>query len=200
MTPVQWMDERDLLQRAPAAMAVVMAVAGIGGTVVERDVGTSINRRADLRSFERGTRLTGYVPAHTPFAPFVQPTRMQRIQQLSGLSRRELGEILGVSHTMVGRWLKSDPEGKPELTKVLSALEEAGRYHVTDLKSWLTRIIPGTELRPVDLLRDKRWRAFKGAVRTRRAPASQLSPAELFARRQAEVSWAIAEPEIPSEA
>lgn len=59
---------------------------------------------------------------------------------------------------------------------------------------WLVSPLPGMAIRPVDLLRMGRWRAFRGAFRARPAPMVDLSPGELIHRRREQVSWAVPEP------
>jgi hypothetical protein len=60
---------------------------------------------------------------------------------------------------------------------------------------WLVSPLPGMSLRPITLLRDRRWRAFRGALHARPAPAVILPPDELLRRRKAQPSWAV--PECP---
>lgn len=184
----------ELSHGRPAAAAMcVAAIAAMGGGLLANDTGTRIDHRTDLRSFAQGTRLIDY-DASARVQPFVQPTRMERIAQLAGLSRRQWGAVFGVSHTMIGQWARQEPD-RPELDRVLAALEEAYRYH-PDLKAWLNTPVAGMQRRPLDLLQSGNWRAFRGAIRARPAPPPALAASELLTRRQAEVSWAVAEPHV----
>ena len=186
----------ELTHGRPAAAAMcVAALAALGGGLLANDTGTRIDHRTDLRFFVPGTRFVEYgSPARVQ--PFVEPTRMERIAKLAGLSRRQWATVFGVSHTMIGQWTRQEPD-RPELDSVLAALEDAYRYH-PDLKRWLMAPLPGMQRRPIDLLQSRNWRAFRGAIRARQAPPPALGPAELLERRQADVSWAVAEPAIVS--
>jgi len=198
---------------------------------VEDQTGTSISRRVAIEgviflgtaaplavsmpvSMDNGTRVGQFTDATTALnstslrttelgpgglAPFVEPTTMERIRTLAPLSLRDWGSVFGVSHTAVRSWLRDDPE-REKLATVLSALEEAYASK-PNLAAWLVTSLPGLEVRPLDLLRDDRWRAFRGALRAQAAPPPSLSRDELEARRRAETSWALADVEIePDEA
>jgi hypothetical protein len=188
--------EVDLFHRGTTAAAVcVAALAGIGGGLLASDTGTRVVQRADLRSFASGTRLVSY-ETNSPVQPFVQPTRVERILSLTGLSQRQLADVLNVSHTMVSNWTRLEPD-REQLTQILGVVEDARRYH-PDLKQWLTAPVSGTDVTPLALLKAQNWRALHGAVRAKPAPRPRLNPEELLARRKSEVSWAIAEPAMPS--
>lgn len=186
----------DLFRQKPAATAAcVAALAGFGDGLLANDSGTSVTRRADLRTIAYGTQFVSYEAAGT-VQPFVQPTRAERILNLTGLSQRQLAALLGVSHTLVGQWTHSEPD-RPELTEVLGIVEEARRYH-PDLRQWLSEPTLGTDISPLELLKARNWRALHGAIRAKPAPTPRLSPDELLANRRTEASWALAEPPIPS--
>jgi hypothetical protein len=190
--------ELDLFQRGSttAAASRVAALAGIGGGLLANDTGTRVMHRADLRALAGGTRLESYDTSGT-LQPFMQPTRAERILSLTGLSQRQLAVVLGVSHTIVGHWTHYEPD-RDELTEILGVVENARRYH-PDLKQWLRAPVPGTDMTPLSLLKARNWRALQGAIRAKAAPPPRLSSDELLARRQTEVSWALAEPVIPSD-
>lgn len=182
-------------QKSAATAACVAALAGFGGGLLANDSGTGVTRRADLRAIARGTQLVSYEATGT-VQPFVQPTRTERILNLTGLSQRQLASVLGVSHTLVGQWAHSEPD-RPELTDILGIAEEARRYH-PDLTQWLSEPTLGTDISPLELLKARNWRALQGAIRAKPAPPPRLSPDELLASRRTEASWALAEPPIPS--
>ena len=185
----------DLFRQGSNAAAVCLAtLAGIGGGWLANDVGTGAIRRTDMRVFAEGTHL-GSIQAPDRVEPFVQPTRVERLIALTGLSQRQLSSVLGVSHTMVGQWAHSEP-ARPELTELLAAVDKANRYH-PELKQWLLQPTRGTNVTPLELLAARNWRAFEGAIRSTPAAAPRLSPAEMAESRLAEVSWAVAEPPIP---
>jgi hypothetical protein len=118
---------------------------------------------------------------------------MARIRALAPLSLRDWAPVFGVSHSAIKQWADGEEPDRAKLDRVLGALTEAGG-HQPNLARWLNAPLPGMQVRPLDLLRDDRWRAFRGAVRTRSAPAVTVAPGELVARRQAQVSWAVPEP------
>jgi hypothetical protein len=179
--------------RRGTALVTVLTLGAsfLAGPVV--DQGTRVIDRFDYRSAMEGTSLTP-VQVEGPVVPFQTPTRMARIRALAPLSLRDWGEVFGVSHSAIKQWVDSEP-GREKLDRVLGALSEA-TAHQPDLARWLTAPLPGMEIRPLDLLRDDRWRAFRGAIRTRSAPAVTLAPDELLRRRQAQASWAVTEPPI----
>ena len=186
----------DLFRQGSNAAAIVLAtLTGIGGGWLANDTGTGVTRRTDVRVFAEGTQLNA-VEVPDRVEPFTQPTRVERLLSLTGLSQRQLGTVLGVSHTMVGQWTHGEPE-RPELTRFLAAIEKASRYH-PDLKRWLLQPTVGTSLTPLALLTSQNWRAFEGAIRSKIAPSPALSPDAVVASRLAEVSWAMAEPRVPA--
>src|SRR5579871_2563021 len=116
----------DLFRHGSNAAAVVLAaLSGIGGGWLANDTGTSVTRRTDVRIFAEGTQLNS-VEVPDRVEPFTQPTRVERLLSLTGLSQRQLGTALGVSHTIVGQWAHSEPE-RPELNRFLAAIEKASR-------------------------------------------------------------------------
>lgn len=196
MTAVATRLQVDLFHRGTAATAACLAaLAGIGGGALLNDTGTRVGHRADLRSWARGTRLVSY-DSGGDVRPFVQSTRVERILGLSGLSQRQLGEVLGVSHTLIGRWTRTEPS-RDDLTQILQVIENAQRYH-GDLKAWIRGAIPGTDVTPLLLLKARNWRALQGAVRAKAAPPPLIDAHTLTAHRQDEVSWAVAERAVPA--
>lgn len=171
-------------------LPILGASAVLLGALV--DEGTRVTNRLDYRPVIVGTSLKT-VKVEGVVIPFQEPTRMARIRALAPLSLREWGSVFGVSHSAVKQWVDGDEPGREKLDRVLGALSEASA-HRSDLRSWLLSPVPGMEVRPVDLLREDRWRAFRGAIRARSAPTASLSPDELMRRRQAQVSWATREP------
>jgi hypothetical protein len=167
------------------------ASALLGG-VPDIDNGTRVVVRYDYRPIIEGTSLTR-VSVEGPIEPFQQPTRMARIRAIAPLSYRDWGSVLGVSHSAVKQWTDGEEPDRPELDRILNALSEASIHH-HDLAAWLSTALPGMGIRPMDLLREARWRAFRGAMRARSAPAVVLSPEELARRRRAQSSWVVAEP------
>jgi transcriptional regulator with XRE-family HTH domain len=186
----------DLFRHGTNAAAVFLAtLAGVGGGWLANDAGTGVSPRTDLRVFAGRTQLDS-VEVPDRVEPFTQPTRVELLISLSGLSQRQLASVLGVSHTLVGQWVRSEPD-RPELSQILEAAQKAGRYHA-DLKNWLVQPVSGTRITPLDLLRAKNWRAFEGAIRAKPAASPSAPASDLLASRMAEVSWAMAEPSVAS--
>ena len=173
-------------------LPIIGVTAALLGAVV--DEGTRVTERLDYRPVIVGTSLKT-VHVEGVVIPFQEPTRMARIRALAPLSLREWAAVFEVSHSAVKQWADGDEPDRDKLDRVLAALSEASA-HQSDLQRWLKTPLPGMELRPVDLLRENRWRAFRGAVRVRSAPALSVSPDELVRRRQMQVSWAVPEPAI----
>jgi hypothetical protein len=182
--------------RGTGLMTVLsVGAALLGGPLV--DHGTRIVERLDYRPVIDGTSLNS-VRVEGPVTPFQTPTRMAQIRALAPLSLREWASIFGVSHSAIKQWADGDEPHRDKLDRVLGALTEASA-HQPNLAAWLTAALPGMDLRPLDLLRDERWRAFRGAIRTRSAPAVSIAPEELVRRRRAQVSWAVPEPSITAD-
>jgi hypothetical protein len=169
-----------------------VALIGVGGVEsVSVDRGTRLSPLRDVRQTLVGTTLND-LRVQAGGEPFARPTRMDQLNALAPLSFREWGPVFGVSHTTIGLWADKDP-GHAKLDLVLEALREASFFH-RDLAAWLRTPVPGMNVRPLDLLRENRWRAFRGAIRTAMTPAVTLSADELRTRREAEVSWMTPEP------
>jgi DNA-binding transcriptional regulator YiaG len=182
--------------RGTGLMTVLtVGAALIGGAVI--DDGTRIVERADYRPVMEGTSLRS-VQVEGPVTPFQTPTRMAQIRALAPLSLREWAGVFGVSHSAIKQWADGDEPGREKLDRVLGALQAASA-HQPNLAAWLAAPLPGMALRPLDLLRDERWRAFRGAIRARSAPSVSVAPDELVRRRRAQVSWAVPEPPVTSD-
>jgi hypothetical protein len=173
-----------------AGGVALMGVGGLGSISV--DQGTRLSPLRDVRQTLVGTTLNE-LRVQAGGEPFITPTRMDQLNALAPLSLREWGSVFGVSHTTIGLWADKDP-GHAKLDRVLEALREASFFH-RDLAAWLGAPVAGMSVRPLDLLRDDRWRAFRGAIRTATTPAVTLSADELRTRREAEVSWITPEPQ-----
>jgi len=187
----------DRLPAAPRGTGLMtvltVGAALLGGVAV--DGGTRIVERTDYRPVIEGTSLRSY-RVEGPVTPFHTPTRMAQIRALAPLSMREWATVFGVSHSAIKQWAdRSDPPARDKLDRVLGALQSASA-HQPDLAAWLTAPLPGMEVRPLDLLREERWRAFRGAIRTRSAPAVDIDPDELVRRRRAQINWAVPEPPV----
>jgi hypothetical protein len=153
--------------------------------------GTHVASHTDVRQLVAGTHLYD-VAVEGPLVPFVRPTRMARIRELASFSLRDWASVFSVSYTAVGQWLHKEPPGREKLTMVRDALERAAQMH-GDLRSWLTLPLSGTDVTPLELLREERWRAFDGALHVQAVGVPTIAPDELLRRRQAEVSWALPE-------
>ncbi len=158
------------------------------------DTGTRVVARYDYRPIMDGTTLTR-ITVEGDVEPFTTPTRMARIRAITPLSFREWAPVFGVSHAAIKQWADGEEPDRPKLDRILNALNEASIHH-RDLRTWLTTPVPGTDVRPLELLRDDRWRAFRGSIRARSAPAVTVSPEELMRRRRAQSSWVVAEPPV----
>lgn len=154
---------------------------------LEVDSGTRVIAQRDVRALVQGTTLHSF-EFDGPIVPFIKPTRMAKIRALAPLSLRDWAPVVGKSHTTVSAWAAGEEPNEPKLDQILTALDEASRYHA-DLRTWLTSPLPGMSTRPVDLLRESRWRAFRGAVRSGQASTPQITPNELIERRRGKLSW-----------
>lgn len=169
---------------------VISGAAALGGVV--SDEGTRVVPRADYRPMIEGTSLQT-VHIEGPVTPFQTSTRMAQIRALAPLSFRDWAPVFGVSHSAIKQWTDGDEPSRDKLDRVLGALSDAS-IHQADLAAWLAAPLPGMQTRPLDLLLEERWRAFRGAIRTRVAPVVAVTPEELKRRRRAQVSWVVAEP------
>jgi hypothetical protein len=170
-------------------LATGIALLG-GGVVADQD--TRATLRYDIRRLVEGTSIPSvHVNLEPPPTPFQTPTRMARIRALAPLSYREWGPVFGVTHSAIKQWADSEPE-REKLDLVLTALDRAAG-HRADLSTWLLSPLPGMQIRPLDLLREDRWRAFEGALRARPSRDVTLSGDELVRRRRDEVSWDVSE-------
>jgi hypothetical protein len=175
----------------------LVTILSLGATFLPApivDHGTRIVDRLDYSSTMRGTALAP-VRLEGPLVPFRTPTRMARIRALAPLSLRDWADVFGVSHSAVKQWIDGEEPAREKLDRVLDALNGASAHH-PNLVTWLTASLPGMEVRPVDLLRDERWRAFRGAIRARSARTPAVTPEELLRRRRAEGSWGVPEPAV----
>jgi hypothetical protein len=171
------------------------AILFAGGVVT--DEGTRVVDRFDYRPAIEGTSLTA-VQVEGQLVPFRALTRMARIRNLAPLSYREWAPVFDVSHSAIKQWADGDEPNREKLDRVLGALTEASARQ-PNLRNWLTSPLPGMDVRPVDLLREDQWIAFRGAIRARSAPTVSVPPDELVRRRQAQVSWAVPETSIVAE-
>lgn len=173
------------------------ALQPASGGWTDVDSGTRIVARYDYRPIMDGTTLTK-ITVEGGVEPFIHSTRMARIRAIAPLSFREWAPVFGVSHAAIKQWADGEEPDRPKLDRVLNALSEAS-IHRRGLRTWLVSPVPGMEVRPLDLLRDDRWRAFRGAIHARSAPAVDLSPEQLMLRRRAQASWVVAEPPVATE-
>jgi len=183
------------LGSAARAAVAVLLVGPLTGAGQGSAAGTHIAAHTDVRPLVAGTRLYD-IAVEGPLVPFTRPTRMARIRELAPLSLREWAIVLGVSYTTVQKWVLREPPRREKLTAVHEALELAARLH-GDLVTWLRTPLLDTQVAPLDLLREERWRAFDGALRVRAVAPPTIDSGELLRRRHAEVSWATAE--VPDE-
>lgn len=184
------------LSRSALLTGALIVGSALGGSAVGpavADPGTRIGLYTDVAALAHSTSLQS-VELDGPFVPFIQRTTMAQINGLAPLSLREWGRVFGVSHTSISAWMKEDPADREKLGTVLGALEAARTK--PQLERWLLAPLQGIDVRPIDLLRDGRWRAFRGALVARAAAPATLSSEELAARRRAETSWALADAEI----
>lgn len=181
--------------RLGAAVAVLaLALPGaVSAGSLPADAGTRAMGRADVRMLAQGTRLYD-LDFEGAVDPIVRPTMMGRIRELAPLSLREWAYVFDTSHTSIHQWIRREPQGRSRVGVVLEALERAARYH-GDLASWLRTPLSGTGPRPLDLLREGKWRAFDGALRLGPHELPRVAPEELSRLRREELSWAL--PELP---
>jgi hypothetical protein len=158
---------------------------------VNADTGTRTSTRYDYRPLMEGTTLAR-IAVEGALKPFQRPTRMARIRALAPLSFRDWAPVFDRSHSAIKQWADGEEPTNPKLDQVIDALSEASIFH-RDLATWLTSPVPGMAVRPVDLLKEDRWRAFKGAIRAGHAPTVTVEPEELLNRRRSQSSWAVAE-------
>jgi hypothetical protein len=180
--------------RAASSHEIRPALQAARGGWPDIDTGTRVVARYDYRPIMEGTTLTK-ITVEGQVEPFKIASRMARIRALAPLSFREWAPVFQVSHTRIKQWADGEESDRPKLDRILNALSEASVHH-RDLRTWLTTAVPGMDVRPIDLLREERWRAFRGAIRARNAPAVTVSPEELMRRRRAQSSWVVAEPPV----
>ncbi len=171
-------------------------IAGTGARHELVDVGTRIADRTDLTHLIQQTSLTRFA-VDTPVISLAEPTRMQRILRIAPLSRRAWADVFDVSPNAVQKWTRTDPE-RDKLSQVLAMLEQASRHHA-DVDAWLAQPVGRSSVTPLELLRDERWRAFAGAVRTQTAPRPQVTAEDLHRRRRDQLPWASPEPVMTSD-
>lgn len=180
---------------APTILALwTRLAAGARERIAEVDAGTRVTVRTDLsQMMMQTTALFSAIVIEVPTTPAVCPTRMQRILALAPLSRRQWGDVFSVSHAAIQKWASGDEPAREELDTVLTLLQRASVEH-GDLRAWLAAPVGRSSVTPLELLREKRWRAFIGAVHTRRAPKPEVSSAELLRLRKEQLPWAVPEP------
>lgn len=182
-------ERHPFLNAGTRLLPLIGAAAMAGGAPAQAAPGTQVTERYDLRGGV-GTTLSSPVVFEGPFTPVVQPTRMAKVRDLAPeVTMKEWGEVFGVSRQTVNAWLATEPKSRPELDDVVASLNQAATFH-TGVGRWLRSPVPGMDIKPIELLRSKRWRAFHGAVRAQAAPATNLAANTLMERRRAEVSWA----------
>lgn len=177
---------------AAAVAALALALPGaVSAGSLPLHAGTHAVARADVRLLAAGTRLYD-LDFEGLLEPLAQATRMGRVRELAPLPLREWASVFGTSHTTVYQWVRRDPSARPKLTTVLEALERAAKHH-GDVALWLRTPLSGTNIRPLDLLREERWRAFDGALRLKPHATLELDPDQLARLRRDEVSWALSD-------
>lgn len=164
------------------------------------DFGTRAIGRVDLIAASNETSIRRLViDTNTVLRRLKTRTRMSRILELAPLSLRLWAEVFGVTHGAIRKWRTTDPD-RPELTIVLDMLEQASLAH-GELAQWLRRPVASTEVTPLNLLKQARWRAFLGAIRTASAPVPDLGREALERLRRERLPWASTDaPGIPVEA
>lgn len=181
-----------LVRRPGTALTVAATTVALLGSGIA-EAGTTVVRRADLRPIIDRTSLDR-ITVDGRLEPLRVPSRMAQILALAPLPLRTWAPVFGVTHTTISHWKDGQEPDRDQLDRILGALREASQRH-SDLAAWLQAPIPGTELRPLDLLSEERWAAFRGAIRVRSAPAVDVDAAELVRRRRAQVSWVV--PDVP---
>ncbi|MGE4427524.1 MAG: hypothetical protein AB7G37_13825 [Solirubrobacteraceae bacterium] len=178
----------------PTISTVVVLGATFFAAGTTASARTQVTPREDLRPLLSGTSNDRRVSVEGDLVDRAPVPRMARVIDLAPLSLREWADVFGVSHTTIKHWRDHDASARPKVDRVLGALGEARTRHA-DLSEWLRSPLPGTALRPLDLLRDERWTAFRGAVRAVAAPTVDVDVEELRRRRHREINWT--EPEVP---
>lgn len=164
------------------------------------DFGTRAIGRVDLTAASNETSIRRLViDTNTVLRRLKTRTRMSKILELAPLSLRLWAEVFGVTHGAIRKWRTTDPD-RPELAIVLDLLEQASLAH-GELAQWLRRPLVTTDVTPLSLLEQGRWRAFLGATRTASAPAPDLGREALERLRRERLPWATTDaPGIPVEA
>lgn len=121
-------------------------------------------------------------------------TRMGRIREIANLTLRQWAEVFGVSHTAISGWQNKEPD-RPELDQILDLLREAAERRPA-LSDWLIQPLPQSDQRPIDFLREHRWRAFRGALRLQPAQIS-ITPGEIRRAHQQGIDRAMADAPSP---
>jgi hypothetical protein len=153
---------------------------------------TAVDIVNDLRTVLGGTSFLELTYDNITSDPFRSTaTRMAELRALApGLSLREWAAGLGVTKQAIKNWTVAEPRERPELNEAITALRAASIRHA-DVSSWLRSPLPGSERIPLDLVRDRRWRALRAATRLKPAIRSGALPTASMreaARKQREVS------------
>lgn len=189
-----WPLEPTEIGRSRELAAVAVSGALAASVLAAPSGATEIAQRLDLRGVVDGTTVRPGVEFEAGgFRPLAaEPTLMSRILDLAGLSARQWAEVLGVSHTTIANWRAGDPSDLAKLKGVLAALEHAATFH-GDLDTWLIALVPGLQVRPLDLLAEGRVRAFRGAVRARVGAEPAIARDELAELVKQDPAWPVRE-------
>ena len=135
---------------------------------------TAVELVSDLRSALGGTSFVELTYDNLSGNPFRgTATRMGELRTLApDLSLREWAEAFGVTKQTISNWVVSEPRERPELDAAVVALRGAAVRH-PGLSAWLRASLPSSDRSPLDLVRDRRWRALRAATRLKAPIATE---------------------------
>jgi hypothetical protein len=127
---------------------------------------TAIEMVNDLRTTLEGTSFVELAYDNITLNPFrATGTRMRSLRALApDLSLRQWADAFGVTKQAISNWVSTEPRARPELDEAAAALRAAAMRH-PDLSGWLRSPLPGSSRSPLDLVRDRRWKALSAAAR-----------------------------------
>ena len=137
---------------------------------------TAIESISDIRTALDGTSYLDLDYDNVRWSPFIATaTRMTVLRAAAPrLSLSDWAKAFGVTKQAIRNWVDADPRERPELDEAAVTLRAVAARH-PDVSAWLVAPLPGSDRVPLDLIRERRWRALRAAARLR-APIGEQGP------------------------